>query len=82
MPEIVQSFGATVSLEIEGLFLSMSSILEDHFVQLRSRLDEVESNSIGGITDNKSIPVFTKKVEELMFCEKPHDSSAVAEENK
>jgi len=82
MPEIVQSCGATVSLEIEGLFLSMSSILEEHFVQLRSRLDEVESNSIGGITDNKSIPAFTKKVEELMFCEKPHDSSAVAEENK
>ena len=58
----------------------MSSILEEHFTQLRSRLDEVESNLMGAINDNKSISALAKKVEELKICEKPHDSSA--EENK
>jgi hypothetical protein len=53
MPEIVQSCGANVSKEIEGLFISMSSVLEENFGQLRSRLDEVETNLMGAITEKK-----------------------------
>ena len=69
MPDITQSCGATISQEIEGLFLSMSSLLEDSFSQLRSRLDKVEANLLGAITETKTkdemIASLSKKVEEL-----------------
>jgi hypothetical protein len=54
----------------------MSSILEEHFTQLRSHLDEVESNLMGAINDNKSISALAKKVEEQKICEQPQDSSS------
>ena len=48
-PQLEESFGATLSQEIGDLFVSMTSVFEENFSQLKSRLDEMESNIVNAI---------------------------------
>jgi superoxide dismutase len=48
-PELEASFGATMSKEIGDMLVSMQGVLNESFGQLKSRLDEMESNIVKAI---------------------------------
>jgi hypothetical protein len=48
-PQLEKSLGASKSQEIGDLLVSMSAVLEESFAQIKSRLDEKESNIVNSI---------------------------------
>ena len=48
-PQLEKSLGATMSQEIGDLLMSMTSIFDESFGQLKSRLDEMENNIVNAI---------------------------------
>ena len=48
-PQLEKSLGATMSQEIGDLLMSMTSVFDESFGQLKSRLDEMENNIVNAI---------------------------------
>ena len=48
-PQLEKSLGATISYEIGETLMSMMSIFDESFGQLKSRLDEMENNIVNAI---------------------------------
>ena len=48
-PQLEKSLGATMSQEIGDLLMSMTSVFDESFGQLKSRLDEMENNIVKAI---------------------------------
>ena len=48
-PQLEKSLGTTMSQEIGDLLMSMTSVFDESFGQLKSRLDEMENNIVNAI---------------------------------
>ena len=48
-PQLEKSLGATMSQEIGDLLMGMTSVFDESFGQLKSRLDEMENNIVNAI---------------------------------
>ena len=48
-PQLEKSLGATMSQDIGDLLMSMTSVFDESFGQLKSRLDEMENNIVNAI---------------------------------
>jgi hypothetical protein len=49
IPQLKASLGAKMSQEIGDMLVSMTSVFEESFDQLKSRLDEMENNIVNAI---------------------------------
>ena len=48
-PQLEKSLGATMSQEIGDLLMSMTSVFDESFAKLKSRLEEMENNIVNAI---------------------------------
>ena len=53
-PQLEKSLGATMSQEIGDLLMSMTSVFDESFGQLKSRLDEMENNIVNAIKQQQN----------------------------
>ena len=49
-PQLEASLGATMSQEIGEVLMSMTSVFDESFSQLKSRLDKMENNIVNAIS--------------------------------
>ena len=60
-PQLEKSLGATMSQEIGDLLMSMTSVFDERFGQLKSRLDEMENNIVNAIKQQQNQEISSLK---------------------
>ena len=60
-PQLEKSLGATMSQEIGDLLMSMTSVFDESFGQLKSRLDEMDNNIVNAIKKQQNQEISSLK---------------------